>query len=119
MNLSEEIFDLSSKLRQYARLASNRLLGTRLSQDGGYKVVVSLEEARLFHRAELNAVSRLLIDKGIFTTDELQTQTKEEMVYLLKGLERDWPEIEAHADSYIVKDTKAYYERSKREGWPP
>ncbi|MDB4930841.1 MAG: hypothetical protein JWM10_3325 [Myxococcaceae bacterium] len=110
--------EAAGRLRQYGRLAAARMFGTQLSSDGRYKAVVDLSERTLFTRAEMNAVGRLLIDKGVVTEAELTAAMVEEYRHLVGSVGKGWPELEVHEHSYTVTDVAAHAARAKREGWP-
>jgi len=112
---------LGQRLRQYARLAVGRVTGSCTHENGAYNTLLAIEEGRLVQRAELTAVSRILVGKGVCSLEELQKAMTEEMSELLTLLAREWPEIEVEpmGRSFTITDVQALAARSKREGWPP
>jgi len=116
--LSAALYTALSRLRQYGRVGIGRITGTCPSTNG--QAVMSLEEARLFHRVELSAVASLLIQKGVFTSEEFTVQMIEEARHLDAGLAKDWPEITVAEDgrSFSI-DTAKMFQRTKHEAWPP
>ena len=122
MTLLQDLYLTGAKrLRQWARVGVGRLTGSVSAESGTYKAVISMEEARLFHRAELTALGQLLVEKGLVTRDEITSATIDEMNELEKDLAKSWPEIEVAPDgtSFSIKDLKGFAARARREGWPP
>ena len=113
--------NLGNRLRQYARLAVSRVLGTCSNELGAYKSLVAGEEGRLLMRAEITALTQLIIDRKLASLEEVQKAITDEMAELLKVLAMDWPEVEVPASGvgFTIKDLPAFAARAKREGWPP
>lgn len=86
--LARELRAAAGQLRQYGRLAASRMFGT------------------LSTRAEMNAVARVLIDKGVVTQAELTAVGK------------TWPELRVEEHAIHATDLPAHAARAKREGWP-
>lgn len=116
--LARELRAAAGQLRQYGRLAASRMFGTLSSEDGRYKAVVDLSERSLFTRAEMNAVARILIDKGVVTQAELTAVMVEEYRHLVAAVGKTWPELTVEEHAIHVTDLPAHAARAKREGWP-
>lgn len=118
--LREAYNELTAKLGQFARIASSRILGTRLSSNGGHIAVRSLEDARLLYRCELNAITRILVDKKIVTENELVQRMCEEMQHRLDQAREEFKdcvsEVTPKSISFDIQGLKA---RADKEGWPP
>ena len=119
VDFSVSIRGLAQKLRQVGRMQIGRILGTVPSDHGGYKALIDLIERSYFVRAELNAVTDLLVTKGIVTSYELQKAFDNDYRVLFEAVSKKWPEIEFTEAGCTIKDPKALAERMKREGWPP
>lgn len=117
--LREQLRAAAQRLRQFGRLSASRMFGTQLATDGRYKAVMGIEERGLFARAELNAVARLLVDKGVVTEAEWTARVIEEMRHLADAHAKQWPELTAKEDGLHVHDLAAHAQRSKDERWPP
>jgi hypothetical protein len=113
------LHDLAMKLRQVGRIQIARILGTVPSTHGGYKALIDLFERCHFMRAEINAITSLMLAKGLVSEAEVSKAFEEEMAHYLAAVVKDWPEIEFQADGYTIKDVEALAKRSKREEWPP
>jgi hypothetical protein len=116
---SSAIFSWCMKIRQVGRIQLGRVLGTVSNTKGSYKAWIDLLERSYFMRAEINALTALLIKKGAFTEAEWMKQWEEEASSFFKEVSKDWPEVEFTDYGYTIVDPVALAERSKREGWPP
>jgi hypothetical protein len=91
-------------------------LGTRAKGDPEGDAVRDHRELSMGLRAGENALTALLIKKGIFTAEEFTTQMQEEAKYLCEAYERRFPGFKATDDGMsmdiaIARDTMA--------GWRP
>jgi translation initiation factor 2 beta subunit (eIF-2beta)/eIF-5 len=116
---SERIYSLGMKLRQIGRVQFGRIFGTEPNTSGRYKAMIDLLERCYFMRAEINAVTKLLIDKGVFSSSEFQKEIESEMEVYFKDVAAHFPEIEFRDDGFTIKDTQAFHARTKSENWPP
>ena len=116
---TRSIHALAMKLRQVGRMQISRLLGSVPTTRGSYKAWIDLLERSYFMRAELNAVARLLIEKGIVTDAHWQKTLEEEMRHYFEQLAKAWPEVAFDEQGFTIKDVAALHQRSKDEGWPP
>lgn len=107
------------RIRQFARYAVGRITGTTPNTNGAYKQLLSLDEARFLHRVELTALTRLMIAKGVFTSEEFAHQTLEEAIAFEHQLKEHFPEVTPADDggSYSL-DPVAFSKRCKDEKWP-
>jgi hypothetical protein len=119
INRDERILSLGMKLRQVARVQFGRIFGTTPSTEGRYKAMMDLLERCYFMRAEINALTKILIDKGVCTTSDLQKAMDEEMSMYFKEVAAQFPEIEFGDRGFTIKDVAALAARSKIENWPP
>jgi hypothetical protein len=116
---SERLFSLAMKLRQVGRVQIGRILGSVPTTSGAYKALIDLLERCYFMRAELNGLTRILIDRGITSEAEWQARMDEEMAHYFEQVAKDWPELVFDDKGFTIKDPQALAERSRREGWPP
>ena len=91
-------------------------LGTRAKGDPEGDAVRDHRELSMGLRAELNALSALLIRKGVFTAEELSDQVQIECRYLCDAYQRRFPGFKAtdfgmQIDTHIARDTM--------RGWEP
>lgn len=119
--LEETYRNLLQRLRQFGRLQEGRIFGSTFDTDGRHKAWMDLFEKVIFARAELNALTKLLIDKGVFTQAEWLSQVTDEAAWLFEQEMKHWPEIEVAEDgkSFAIKDMQAFANRCQRERWPP
>lgn len=119
LDRSEAIFSWAMKLRQIGRVHVGRITGTCSNNRGDYKTLIHLVERTMFLRAEVNALTQLLIKKGVFKEKEWERQWEIEIQNLFHGYAKDFPEIEFTDKGFIIKDKDALYARSMKEEWPP
>ncbi|MDE2105966.1 MAG: hypothetical protein KGL39_52575 [Patescibacteria group bacterium] len=81
-------------------------LGTRLKGDPECDAVRDHREATLALRAEVSALSKLLIDKGVFTAGEFMESIEEEARLLEQDLQVRFPGVKA-TDEGLVYDERA------------
>ncbi|NIT58408.1 MAG: hypothetical protein GWN00_19930 [Aliifodinibius sp.] len=88
---SEKLVEALNKLAKWRNVFAGWQLGTRDDKDPECAAVKDHREATLFHRAELSAVQKILIDKGVCTEEEIQKQLLEEVKFLDAQLEAQFP----------------------------
>lgn len=104
------------RLGKWRMIFAGWQLGTRAKGDPEGDAVRDHREVTMLMRAELSAVSALMIRKGIYTADEFMDQMLEEAKFLCEAYERRFPGIKAtdygmHLDVAIARDTM--------QGWKP
>lgn len=107
------------RLRQFARYAVGRITGTTNTENGAFKQLREMEECRHYQRVEINALTSLLIDRGLVTSEEIQKRVADEADAYEKGLRKLWPEINPNEEgtAYAV-DLQGFKSRCEREQWP-
>jgi hypothetical protein len=120
IDYSQAIYHGYSRLRQFARHSLGRILGTVAATDRRYKFFLDLAETKLFLRAEYNALTRLLLEKGVMTEQEFAKVLSEELETAVKDQRVKWPEVKPSAtgDSFVL-DRDGFVKRCKEEEWPP
>lgn len=93
-------------------------LGTRVESDPECQAVRDHREATILLRAEVNALTALLLKKGVFTAEELTEQTIDEAEHLSASFAKRFPGLEAteHGISYDLAKVR---EHGTMEGWLP
>lgn len=117
--LAKKLADTAYALRQVGRIQYGRIFGSAPPSSGRYKAMMDVFEKLYFLRAEVNALTKLLIDKGVFTEVEYSEQALKEYAFLLAKEQERWPEVEFRPGELVIKDTAAFQQRCKAEGWPP
>jgi hypothetical protein len=84
-------FDILNKLAKWRNVFAAWQLGTRSNTDGECKAVKDHRELTILIRAELSALTSLLIKKGIITTDQFQAALTSEAGLLDQDYERKFP----------------------------
>lgn len=108
--------DWINRLGKWRVLLTGWQLGTRQKGDPEGDAVRDHREATMMLRADVNAITQLLIKKGVFTAEEYAAQLNEECQHLCKSYERRFPGIKATDDGLqmdvaIAADTM--------RGWRP
>jgi hypothetical protein len=107
------------RLRLYAHYAVGRIAGMATNNNGAFKQFRELDECRHYQRCELNALTALLVEKGLVTLPDLQRRIADEADIYERELHRLWPEVTPAEDgtAYSV-DVVRFKARAEREGWP-
>lgn len=79
------------KLTKWRNVFASWQLGTRDKEDPENQAVKDHRELTILLRAEMNAVTKLLLDKGAFTAEEFTLQVLEEALHLDKQYEAQFP----------------------------
>jgi len=108
--------DSLNRLAKWRSVFAGWQLGTRPKGDPESDAVRDHREVTLLLRAEVNALTKLLTDKGTFTIEEFKTQLTEEADYLSAAMEKKFPGMKA-TDTGIQMDTQIACETMK--SWKP
>lgn len=107
------------RLRQYARYLTGRITGSLSQESGMFKQLSELDECRYYQRVELNALTKLLLEKGVFTSEELLRTMADEAVDYEKVLHHQFPEVRPSEDGKSVEiQVAGLAARLQKEGWP-
>jgi hypothetical protein len=107
-----------NRLGKWRKVFASWQLGTRPETDGEYKAVRDHREVTILLRAEVSALTGLLIEKGVFTGDEFTAQVEEEAAYLNKRYESKFPGFRAIDDGMVV-DVAQAQKTMKDMNFPP
>lgn len=111
---------LGQRLRQFARYSLGRVLGSVPNTNGAYKYFVDAQERSLFMRAEINALTGLLLKKGVFKESEWSEAWERELELYIDDQQKIWPEITVAEDGMSFSlNTEGFGKRCRDEGWPP
>lgn len=91
-------------------------LGTRAKGDPEGDAVRDHRELSMALRAEANALTQLLVQKGVFTAEEFTAQFTEECRLLCGQYERKFPGFKATDDGMTIDTAIA---RDTTAGWRP
>jgi hypothetical protein len=94
------------------------MLGTVPDGTPGLKAHKDRVDAQIMHRVEINALTALLINKGVFTVDEFMAQIVEECAHKEREYEAMFPGHKA-TDIGVTIDIEKAMETYKRMGFPP
>ena len=106
------------KLCKWRKFFASWQLGTRAAADGEYRAVTDHREVTILLRAEVSALTYLLISKGVCTQQEFQDALAAEAVALDHLYEQAYPGWRMSATGAHMKLPEAL-ETMKRMGFPP
>lgn len=107
--------DYLNRLAKWRTVLTGWQLGTRAKGDPEADAVRDHRESSLVMRAELTAVTAILVKKGIFTVEEFRDQVQEEARHLCELHKERFPGFEA-TDTGITMTAAA---RETTKGWKP
>lgn len=108
----------ANKLGKWRSVFSGWQLGTRASTDGESRAVRDHREVTMLMRAELSALTKLLLDKGICTQVELTEAFADEYEHLDRAYSERFPGFESRDDGMAI-DAQRGAETMRRLGFPP
>jgi hypothetical protein len=85
-------------LAKWRNIFASWQLGTRLNNDPEYLAVRDHREITILMRAELSAMLRMLVLKGVFTVEEYNDMVAAESLALSRLYEKRFPGATAHED---------------------
>lgn len=106
-NLETAVMKSMERLCKWRVILASWQCGMNNHDSPEFKAVEDHRELTLLMRAELNAIVRLLTDKGFFTIEEWQRQMLEESGHLNKAIEGKFPGLVASDNGVIVKTIEA------------
>lgn len=114
--MNDKPIDWVNRLAKWRMVFAGWQLGTRPKGDAEGDAVRDHREVTLLMRAELNAMTALLISKKIFTAEEFSATLDAEAEHLCTMYSNRFPGFRAsddgmHMETEIVRDTMA--------GWRP
>ena len=105
-----------NRLAKWRMVFASWQLGTRVKGDPECDAVRDHREATMVLRAEVTALSALLIQKGVFTHDEFVAAIEKEAEELSKMFEERFPGFKA-TDGGMTVDTTQAHDTTKN--WRP
>ena len=106
----------TNRLAKWRLVFAGWQLGTRLDGDPECQAVRDHREVTMLLRAEVNALTKLCLDAGVFTARELTEQVIVECEHLSEAFERKFPGMTA-TDAGIAYELPLAAETMK--GWLP
>ena len=105
------------KLCKWRLVFASWQLGTRSKDDPECQAVRDHVDARLILRAEVSALTALLIKKGLISVEEFREQLETEAYLLDQMLEQKFPGWQSTEIGMAVVDVKKAIETMR--GWKP
>lgn len=107
-----------NKLAKWRKFFASWQLGSRPDNSGEYKAVANQRELFIIMRAELNALTGLMIEKGIFTGEEFDAALGKEAAQLDADYERTYPGFSTSQDGLHMQMPDAL-NTMRKLGFPP
>lgn len=104
------------RLGKWRMVFASWQLGTRTTEDPECQAVRDAAERSLVLRAEMNALTALLVKKKVFTETDFLMQVQEEAQVLCAQLERRFPGFSATDDGMRLEPHRA---ADTTKGWRP
>ncbi len=108
--------DMLNKLAKWRSVFAGWQLGTRSLSDPESNAVRDHREVTILMRAELNALVGLMVEKGIFTTEEYAARLDNEAEWLDKQYENKFPGFSTNATGVVMKMPEVL---TTTAGWRP
>ena len=118
MDAQRRMLKALNKLTKWRSVLAGWQLGTRDEHDVETKALKDHREATMILRAEVTALTGLLLDKGVFTLEEFQDAVTLEAGELEKMFERKFPGFKA-TDTGMAMDLAVIQEHGTLDGWRP
>jgi hypothetical protein len=115
---AERLHRSSNRLCKWRKVLAGWVLGTRPDDDAAAAGMRDLQEVRLLLRAEVSAITNVLIDRGICTAEELTLRVADECDLLNEAMAARFPGIRATDEGLLIDPVKAA-ETMRRLGFPP
>lgn len=106
------------KLARWRKFFASWQLGTVPASDGRYKAVADHRELSILMRAELSALTGLLVRKGAFSRDEFAESLEREAKLLDHDYEESYPGWRSVPEGLSMKMPEAG-ETMRKLGFPP
>lgn len=116
MERGEQLFAALNRLAKWRSIFAGWQLGTRTDSDPESQAVRDHRESTLIQRVELSALTRLMIEKGVFTLEEFQIQMLDEVEAMQEMLEAKFPGMRATDLGMSMDPAKA---AETMRGWRP
>lgn len=107
----EDLMLALNRLGKWRMVFAGWQLGTRSDQDPEAQAVRDHRDLSIMLRVEVNAMTNILIDKGIITEDEWRAAVLDEAELMNKDLEKRFPGV--RATDYGME----FFDLSKAEKW--
>lgn len=108
-----------NKLCKWRSLYAGWWLGTRPNSDPTTQAVRDNFDRAIVLRAEMTAISAILIQKQVCTQEELQRAVLAEVQALDTQLEKAWPGFRTSDEGLVFADLNEAAATMKRRGFPP
>lgn len=118
-DLSARLRAAIEKLGKWRALYAGWWFGTRSLKDGQARAARDNFDRTIMLRCEVNALTALLIAKGVFTPEEFQGQLLDDVEHLDRELEKRWDGIRTTPDGLEFFDLIRSQRTMTSDGFPP
>jgi hypothetical protein len=108
----------ANRLAKWRTVFAGWQLGTRPNSDGESKAVRDHREVTMLMRAELSALTKVLLDKGVCTQVEITEAFTEEYEHLDRAYREKFPGFEA-TDTGVTITPEPASQTMRDLGFPP
>jgi hypothetical protein len=116
INLTDKVTAAFNRLAKWRSVFAGWQLGTRADDDAECRAVRDHREVTMMLRAEVNALTAIILRANVCTQEELQEQMLEEAEFLSKAYERKFPGFKA---TDYGMDMNIEIARDTMQGWRP
>ena len=116
MSLDNALHKTLNRLAKWRMVFVSWQLGTRVKGDPEAEAIRDHREVTILLRAEVSALVRVMVDKGVFTVDDFSSVLLEEASRLNKDYEKFFPGFKASDDGMIMTMPEA---GETMKGWRP
>lgn len=102
-----------NRLAKWRTIFTGWQLGTRAKGDPESDAVSHHRELSILLRAEVNAITQLLVKRGVFTGEDFDAQLVEEVEHLERIYEEKFPGAKASDDGMVLQKDEVYPWMSK------
>jgi len=119
MTTHDRMLKALNRLAKWRVLFAGWQLGTRTDTDAEANAVKDHRELSMISRAEITAITRILIEKGVCTFDELEDRIALEADELSAAIGKHFPGIEATDDGLHWFDIPKIRQWMRDRNWRP
>ena len=114
--LTDKVTAPFNRLAKWRSVFAGWQLGTRSDEDAECRAVRDHREVTMIMRAEINALTAIIMRANLCTAEELQQQMLSEAEFLSKSYERKFPGFKA---TDYGMDINMEIARDTMQGWRP
>jgi hypothetical protein len=118
MKLQDKYLTTLNRLCKWRSVLAGWHLGTGPKTTPGVQAMRDLRDLTMLLRVETNALTKLLLDKGVFSNDELLKQIIEEAEHYEEVMAEKFPGMRAVDDGVAIYNVALAQQTMARLGFP-